>query len=76
MSFAKSCQKKGCSSQDKTWQVNNKLMKDFDWQVKSDVFVVFMNMNDEYNLKISLLLSLPKIRSLDFPINLRNAYYN
>ena len=62
MSFAKSCQKKGCSSQDKTWQVNNKLMKDFDWQVKFDVFVVFMNMNDEYNLKISLLLSLPKIR--------------
>ena len=34
-------------------------MKDFDWQVKFDVFVVFMNMNDiEYNLKISLLLSL------------------
>ena len=51
-------------------------MKDFDWQVKFDVFVGFMNMNDEYNLKISLLLSLPKIRSLGFPINLRNAYYN
>ena len=51
-------------------------MKDFDWQVKFDVFVVFMNMNDEYNLKISLLLSLPKICSLDFPINLHNAYYN
>ena len=50
-------------------------MKDFDWQVKFDVFVVFMNMNDEYNL-ISLLLSLPKIRSLDFPINLPNACYN
>ena len=33
-------------------------MKDFDWQVKFDVFEVFMNMNDEYNLKISLLLSL------------------
>ena len=30
----------------------------------------------EYNLKISLLLSLHKIRSLDFPINLYTAYYN
>ena len=30
----------------------------------------------EYNLKISLLLSLNKIRSLDFPMNLHTAYYN
>ena len=30
----------------------------------------------EDNLKISLLLSLHKILSLDFPINLRTAYYN
>ena len=29
-----------------------------------------------YNLQISLLLSLHKIRSLDFPINLHIAYYN
>ena len=77
MSFAKSCQKKGCSSQDKTWQVNNKLMKDFDWQVKFDVSVVFMATSTiEYNLKISLLLSLHKISSLDFRIKLHNAYYN
>ena len=53
------------------------LMKDFDWQVKFDVFVVFMATRTiEYNLKISLLLSLHKIRSLDFPINLHTAYYN
>ena len=30
----------------------------------------------EYNLKISLFLSLHKICSLDFPINLHTAYYN
>ena len=30
----------------------------------------------EYNLKISLLLRLNKIRSLGFPINLHTAYYN
>ena len=30
----------------------------------------------EYNLKISLLLSLDIIHSLDFPINLQTAYYN
>ena len=30
----------------------------------------------EYNLKISLSLSLHKICSLDFPINLHTAYYN
>ena len=29
----------------------------------------------EYNLNISLLLSLHKIRSSDFPINLHTAYY-
>ena len=35
------------------------------------------NMNDWITtLKISLLLSLHKIRSLDFPINLHTAYYN
>ena len=77
MSFAKSWQEKGCSSQAETWQVKNILMKDFDWQVKFDVFVVSMaTWTIEYNLKISLLLSLHKIRSLDFPINLHTAYYN
>ena len=30
MSFAKSWQEKGCSSQAETWQVKNVLMKDFD----------------------------------------------
>ena len=29
----------------------------------------------EYNLKMSLLLSLHKIRSLDFRLNLHAAYY-
>ena len=77
MSFAKSWQEKGCSSQAETWQVKNTLMKNFDWQVKFDVFVVSMaTWTIEYNLKISLLLSLHKIRSLDFPINLHTAYYN
>ena len=52
-------------------------MKDFDWQVKFDIFVVSMaTWTIEYNLKISLLLSLHKIHSLDFPINLHTAYYN
>ena len=52
-------------------------MKDFDWQVKFDVLVVSMaTWAIECNLKISLLLSLQKIRSLDFAINLRTAYYN
>ena len=77
MSFAKSWQEKGCSSQAETWQVKNILMKDFDWQVKFDVFVVSMaTWTIEYNLKISLLFSLHKIRSLDFPINLHTAYCN
>ena len=77
MSFAKSWQEKGCSSQAKTWQVNNILIRDFDWQVKCNVFVVSMaKWAIEYNLKISLLLSLRKISSLDFPINLHTAYYN
>ena len=76
MSFAKSWQEKG-SSQAETWQVKNILMKDFDWQVKFDIFVVSMaTWTIEHNLKISLLLSLHKIRSLDFPINLYTAYYN
>ena len=52
-------------------------MKDFDWQVKCDIFVVSMaTLTIEYNLKISLLLSLHKIHSLDFPINLRTASNN
>ena len=63
------------SSQAETWQVKNILMKDFDRQVECDVFVVFMaTWTIEHNLKISLLLSLHKIRSLDFPINLQAAY--
>ena len=77
MSFAKLWQEKGCSSQAETWQVENILMKDFDWQVKFDIFVVSMaTWTIEYYLKISLLLSLQKIHSLDFPINLHTAYYN
>ena len=55
----------------------NILMKDFDSQVKFDIFVVSMaTWTIEYNLKISLLLSLQKIHSLDFPIKLHTAYYN
>ena len=42
MSFAKSWKEKGCGSQAETWQVKNILMKDFDRQVKCDVFVVSM----------------------------------
>ena len=42
MSFAKSWQKKGCSSQAETLQVKNILLKDFDLQVKCDVCVVSM----------------------------------
>ena len=42
MSFAKSWQENGCSSQSETWQAKNTLMKDFDGQVKCDVFVVSM----------------------------------
>ena len=49
----------------------------FDGQVKCDVFVVSMETwPTEYNLKMLFLLSLHKIRSLDFPINLHIAYYN
>ena len=52
-------------------------MKDFDRRVKWDVFVFSMaTWTIENNLKISHLLSLHKIRSLDFLINLRTAYYN
>ena len=77
MSFAKSWQEKGCRSQAETWQVKNILMKDFEWQVKLDVFLVSMaTWTIENNLKISLLLSLHNVRSLDFPINLHKAYYN
>ena len=42
MSFANLWQEKGCSSQAETWQVENILMKDFDSQVKFDIFVVSM----------------------------------
>ena len=46
---------KGCSSQAETWQVESVLMKDFDWQVKFDTFIVSMaTWMIEYNLKISL----------------------
>ena len=46
-------------------------MKDIDWQVKFDIFIFSMaTWTIEYNLKISILFSLHKIRSLDFPINL------
>ena len=76
-SFAKSGQEKGCNSQAETWQVKNLLMKNLDWQVKCDVFVISMaTWTLEYNLNISILLSLHKIRPLDFPINLHTAYYN
>ena len=75
--FANSWQEKGCSSQAETWQVKNILMKDFDWQVKFDGFIVSMaTWTIEYSLKSSLLLSLHKIHSLDLPINLHTAYYN
>ena len=51
-------------------------MKDFDWQVKFDVVIVSMATETiEYNLKISVWLSLHKIRSLDFPTYLHTAYY-
>ena len=59
LSFAKLWQEKGCSSQAETWQVENILMTDFDWQVKFDIFVVSMaTWTIEYNLNISLLLRL------------------
>ena len=52
-------------------------MKDFGWLVKCDVFIVSMaTLTIEYSLKISLLLSLHKIVSLDFAINLHTAYFN
>ena len=50
--------------------------KYFDWQVKFDIFVVSMaTWMIEYNLKISLLLSLHKTHS-NFPVNLNTAYYD
>ena len=77
MSVAKSWQEKGCNSQAKTWQVEYIVMKEFDWQVKCDVFVVSMaTWAINYNLQMSLLLSLHKFRSLYFLINLYTAYYN
>ena len=42
ISFAKSWQEKGSSSQAETWQVKNILIKDFDRRLKFDVFVVSM----------------------------------
>ena len=45
--------------------------------VKCDIFIVSMaTWTIEYNLKISLLPRLHKIRSLDFPMNLHTAHYN
>ena len=61
MSFAKSWQEKGCSSQAEIWQVKNILMKNFDWKVKFVIFLVSMETwTIEYNINISLLLSLHK----------------
>ena len=58
MSFVKSWQEKCCRSHAETWRVKNILMKDFDWQVKLNIFIVSMaTWTIEYNLKISLLLS-------------------
>ena len=69
--------KERSSSQAENWQVKNILMKHFNWQVKFGVFAVSMaTWMIEYNLKISLLFSLHKIRSLDFPVNLHSAYCN
>ena len=78
MSFGKSWQEKGCSSQAETFQGKDiQVMKDFDWKVKFVIFVVCMETwTIEYNINISLLLSLHKICSLDFPINLHTAQYN
>ena len=77
MFFAKSWQEKCCSSQAETWQVKYILMKNFDWLVKFDVFVISMETwTIEYNLKNSRLLSLHKIWSLDFRIKLHTAYHN
>ena len=73
MSFAKSWQEKGCCLQAETWQVKNVMMKDFDWRVKTDDFLVSMA---TWTIEYNLFLSLHKIRSLDFPINLHTAYYN
>ena len=61
MWFAKSWQEKGCSSQAEIWQVKNILMKNFDWKVKFVIFLVSMETwTIEYNINISLLLSLHK----------------
>ena len=61
MSFAKSWQEKGCSSQAEIWQVKNILMKNFDWKVKFVIFLVSMETwTIEYNINTSLLLSLHK----------------
>ena len=62
-----------------SWNLGNEKYTDerFDWQVKCDVFVDSMApWTIEYNLNISLLLSLHKIRSSDFPTNFQTAYYN
>ena len=45
-------------------------------KVADTVLVSMATWTIEYNLKIPLLSSLPKIRSLDFSINLHIAYYN
>ena len=73
MSFAKSWQDKGCSSQAETSRVKNILTKDFDWKVKFDILVVSMaTWTIEYDLKISLLLSLHINSLIRFPYKLEN----
>ena len=72
--ICKPMQEKGCRLQAETWQVKDILMKVFDWQVKFDVFVVFMaTWTIEYNLKISLLLSLHKILFIRFSYQLAHS---
>ena len=45
-------------------------------KVADTVLVSMATWTTEYDLKIPLFSSLPKIRSLDFSINLHIAYYN
>ena len=53
MSFAKSWQDKGCSSQAETSRVKNILTKDFDWKVKFDILVVSITQSVGGRKKIS-----------------------
>ena len=62
-----------------SWNLTSEKYTDerFNWPEKLGVFAVSIaTWTIEYNTKISLLLSLHKIRSLDFPINLHTAYYS